>query len=236
MRGGCWGALVLVVSGTVWAQTPRKAPARPPDAPAHGTGEAAPSDAATASAPPPRTPAAKEATVTIAPPEEPGWTTVQLPGGYYRYRTDDAKPGPDDERGGLTIIPSEAPKTGAPRSVEDRESAAEASGAAPLTPPPQVIGTPPGPVPAASEACRRERGLFAQRLLELRGVSLEPEAADLLAQEEGRSGAVLPFGHVGGLPLSSGGSFLVTVVSSDTTARERLTDLARCLENARPPR
>lgn len=190
-RTGWVVAVLLGATGAV-AQPTRKSPVKP-------ASPAPPTAAATAPA---------EAAVRFVPPDEPGWTVVEVPGGYYRYRLE---PGEAAGEGGVTVTPAERP-TSAPRQPA----------AAPLVAPPVE-----GPAPLAVD-CERERGLLNQRLWELRGVAVEPAGANVLADNER---PLLPSAWAFVPGVGPGlASVASTAAAYDGPTRDRLHAFARCLE------
>lgn len=187
------------------------------------------------------------------PPRGEGWVVVEVPGGWMRFQ-DDASPGqigpgragqPEGEgEGSLVIVPSEPtppaePPTALPpggRPIPE-EAPPEDEGE------PQAGECPPGedgammcPRPSAAlDSCRTERNWLAQRLVELRGVFLDPDSAALVLDSFSR-----PFsGHLAmsifgtQMPPVGGDTTLLSAVTWDLETQVRLRRLSRCLERQR---
>lgn len=159
------------------------------------------------------------AAAQIAPVPEEGYRVIELPGGYLRYQPD---PGEESvTEGGLILVSGE-------------EAEAQQADERPPTPEEEQAELERGlpSLPTMEPPCERERMLLAQRLLELRGVELDP-ASSLLVIEE----AELDLGFTShlrrslfGLPYAGvGGAYLLTSASHDETVRERIRELAACL-------
>lgn len=157
--------------------------------------------------------AAPKASVVPPPGESEGRRVIQFANGYASYRPD-----ADDTtgQGGVTVEASAA-RAAAANAPEQRPPESEAV--------PEVAPLPAAPV----DACRDEEELLAQRLLELRGVRVEPKSA-LLAWSQLETPlspyvALSMFGRP--LPLV-GGPFLTNVLSWDLRTRELTEALAEC--------
>jgi len=110
-----------------------------------------------AAAPALATEGADESIAAVTVPDEPGWTLVQVPGGYFRLR--EAEPG--SGRGSVVIVPA------TPNVAEGEPQAL----------PERTTGRP-------LEPCHEERASLAQRVAYLKGMELDPESALVALQDE----------------------------------------------------
>lgn len=171
-----------------------------------------------------------------APQEEPGWTVVEIPGGYYRYETkstDELKPEDRAAGGGGVTVEARARPTTAP-------VAATASVAPPAQAPaeqyPQVAPAAPagmGPMgpPPRMQRCVAERRALAARLLYLRGIwFVDDSTAELVLAAEESPLFPQAYGFIPSYFTAGNSNLLFTAVSSDLIARTLAEDYARCLE------
>ena len=151
------------------------------------------------------------------PPEEEGWTVIDLGNGYLRYRTDsDAEP--DETEGTVSVMHSEAARAPGRTTAEP----------AVMTPPAE--STPVEPSTPAPPDCTKPYELLAQRLLQLRGIDVDTVTAGLaLPQSEIPFSPLLVRSMFGTEKPYVGGSFLISALSWDLDTRERAHDLAECL-------
>jgi hypothetical protein len=188
---------------------------------------------------------------TIAPPpdeDETGWRVIEFPNGYARYRVDESDA--EEPEGGVTLMPAGQTGTPEPASSEEEEQRPPES-VSPAGPAPEESPIPPAlPSPREDDAARRGTGqqsapavptgprhdacfwpeaFLAQRLMELRGVELDPPVALLVLSQQ----PTLTTGNLSlnlfGRALPVGDAFLMTAISSDTPTLQRATELARCL-------
>ena len=165
---------------------------------------------------------------TVAPPpDEPGKTTYQMANGYIRYRTkdeddvdDDAEPVSGTE-GSFSVMPSER------EEPTTREIVVPAPVAATMTPPPAA----PAPTPRVAQPdCLKERALLSQRLLQIRGIYVDPASALItLPQTEVPFAPLLTRSLFGTTTPYIGGSLLASAISWDTETQQLTQQLARCL-------
>lgn len=175
---------------------------------------------------------------TVAPPpdeDETGWHVIQMPNGYARYR-DDGTDGAAPE-GGVTIVSGtqEPPAPTPPVTSEEEEEQSpppEAVAPPPESPPREIPAppvSPPSPPGADARRCLWPQALLAQRLMELRGVELEPATALLVLSQQQTTMTCYLALSLFGRPLPLGDAFLATAISSDTVTLDLATDLADCL-------
>jgi hypothetical protein len=154
---------------------------------------------------------------TVAPPpgEEAGWHVIQFANGYARFRVE---PGDDqtEEQGGVTIEPA-PPRASPGRNAE------------PETQPPTAEGEELS-APAPVDPCLEEQGLLSQRLMELRGVKVDPATALLaVSQLESPLSSFVALSVLGRPTPLVGGTFLANVLSWDTKTRQLTASLMQCL-------
>jgi len=176
--------------------------------------------------------------------DDDGYTVVQLPNGFFRYQRDaDEKPESD---AGLVTITERSYVAGELARGEARGDARE------MSPPARGRARDekrePTEAEELAEACRRQRGALAQRVLQLRGLTnVDPAMAELMITEiEGGPswiatavlGTGVPVPHPAFpwriLTTPDGQPVRETVVSgptatmSDAHVRWSLEDLAKC--------
>jgi hypothetical protein len=138
--------------------------------------------------------------------------TLQLGNGsYIRY---EVLPGDDEQPPGeLIVMHMEEPKVAPARGAEEVQPGAEVRAA----------------LPSAEQrrtGCEEPRGRLAARLLELRGVQVDPDVALWIQRNLYFTGDGTPAVQVFADPL------FFSALQNDSTARDLATELARCEEAA----
>jgi hypothetical protein len=167
---------------------------------------------------------------TVAPPpDEPGTTTIQLANGFIRYRTDDVDETDDDAE--LPSKEDEGTLSVMPRSRETVEPSKEVKTPEPVAAAAVPMAAPPVVVPRAQEpVCIQERALLAQRLLQTRGVYLDPASALItLPQYEVPFSPLLTRSVFGAMTPYLGGTLMSSAISWDTETQQLTQKLANCL-------
>jgi len=152
-----------------------------------------------------------------SPAEEAGWTVIRFPNGYLRYRSDDASEQAGEE-GSFIVVPAvkEPPAASAPQAQ------APATGAA-LEPAIEA------PAPATA-SCQPQADLLAHRLLQLRGIEVDPTTASLVLSQIEVPLSPFIVRTMNGLGTSYvGGSLLSSAISYDLETQQLAAQLAHCL-------
>ena len=182
---------------------------------------------------PPAARPAGSSRVSVAAPENtsPSTTTIQMTNGFIQYRADDVSgeeaSGAAGAEGSFSVAaPSDAGSKGAsanPAPIAATQQSARPA-AAPTARPPHHERGPEQP------QCLQERALLAQRLLQIRGIYVEPETALItLPQMEVPLSPVITRAFLGTPTPFIGGTLLGSAISFDTETQRLTQQLAKCL-------